>query len=119
MSKGHYDAETYSTARAWREAVLTRDGRCVACHATGELSAHHLIHKRHCTEQYKLDPRNGAALCADFTPQHCHRSLHDGRLKLLPSMLAPEVIECLAEQGLRWIDGEPFGPCRSYFGNAS
>ena len=120
MSKGHYDAETYPSARAWREAVLSRDyWTCVACgarHADRFMAAHHVVFKSHASEEYHLDPRNGVALCGDFTPNHCHRSLHDGKLKLDPASLPPEVIECLAEQGLTWIDGEPFGPCRSYFG---
>ena len=90
---------------------------CGDRHNDARMAAHHVIHKRHAEKPYHLDPRNGVTLCGDFTPNHCHRSLHDGILKLAPSMLPDVVIECLAEQGLTWIDGEPFGPCRSYFAN--
>ncbi len=115
-----YAADTYSSARAWRDAVLARDdNRCVVCGDRRNdryQAAHHVIFKSHCGEEYRLDPRNGVTLCGDWTPNHCHRALHDGHVKLTPAMLPLSVLECLAEQGLRWIDGEPYGPCASYFG---
>lgn len=104
----------------WRKQVLQRDGRCRACGYRGpadgsHLSAHHLIFKSHCQEQYIDDPRNGLTLCNEWG-NGCHQKLHQAKMRIERRWLPKEVQECMAEQGLQWgPDGMPVGTLSSYF----
>lgn len=49
-------------ARAWRMAVLARDGRCRKCGVTSDLEAHHVIPWAIAPE-LRTDVNNGMALC--------------------------------------------------------
>jgi hypothetical protein len=63
-----------ATTLEWlRQAVFERDGhRCIACHATRRLHAHHVVFRSH-GGPTRLD--NLATLCAK-----CHGLLHEGFL---------------------------------------
>jgi len=69
--------------RRWSEFVRERDGhRCVDCHATRNLSAHHICRKTFMPEaEYELG--NGITLCRD-----CHRQVHAG-FNGRPDLLEP------------------------------
>ena len=57
--------------RAWRKAVIARDGhRCTACGATELLEAHHISSYGE-DEARRVDISNGRTLC-----HTCHRNLH-------------------------------------------
>lgn len=105
---------------AWRAEVLRRDGyRCRGCglrDVSGRrLSAHHVIFKSHCADEYVTDRRNGLTLCNEWG-KGCHQAVHGGRLKVSQAMMPPEVRTCVEEQGLTYDeDGHPWGPCRKYF----
>lgn len=58
--------------RRWSEFVRLRDGRCVDCHSSERLSAHHVSRKT-LFRQGRFDPGNGITLCPD-----CHREAHEG-----------------------------------------
>jgi hypothetical protein len=105
------------TKALWRAAVVRRDGgRCRSCGYHGvHVSAHHLVFLSHCAKQYQTDVRNGLTLCNGFAGS-CHERVHGGRLRIARSWLPSSVIECLAEQGLRWTEGgEPVGTLSTYF----
>jgi hypothetical protein len=58
--------------RLWSEFIRVRDGRrCVVCHDTSGLSAHHLIRKGLIPEM-QLEFGNGITLC-----RSCHREPHE------------------------------------------
>lgn len=108
----HWQVETLNE---WRAYIFARDGACKNCGYIGDmLTAHHLIFRSHSEYRYKYDVRNGVALCNGFA-SGCHDAIHAGRLKIAPEWLTPETVECLAEQGLRWVDGEPVGTLARYF----
>lgn len=70
---GSHAARREPAARAWRRAVLDRDGHaCTRCAATTALHAHHLLewatHPEH-----RYDLANGVTLC-----RSCHRDAHRG-----------------------------------------
>ncbi len=57
--------------RLWSRFVRLRDGmRCVACHATRSIAAHHILRKSF-LEQARFEPGNGISLCST-----CHSELH-------------------------------------------
>ena len=57
--------------RLWSQFIRVRDGlRCVICHETSALSAHHIIRKS-LISMMQLDPGNGITLC-----RSCHREPH-------------------------------------------
>jgi hypothetical protein len=57
--------------RLWSEFIRTRDARrCVVCHSTKNLSAHHIVRKSF-FPQARLQRGNGITLCGD-----CHREPH-------------------------------------------
>lgn len=59
--------------RRWSEFVRERDGhRCVDCHSTHNLSAHHICRKTFLHEA-ALETGNGITLC-----RNCHREVHRG-----------------------------------------
>jgi hypothetical protein len=59
--------------RLWSEFVRLRDeGRCVDCHRTRNLAAHHICRKTFLPEA-RFQTGNGITLCRD-----CHRELHQG-----------------------------------------
>lgn len=59
--------------RLWSEFIRTRDGnRCVVCHGTKQLAAHHIVRKSF-FPQARLQRGNGITLCAD-----CHKRPHEG-----------------------------------------
>lgn len=59
--------------RRWSEFIRERDDhRCVECHATQHLSAHHICRKTFLPEAQYLTG-NGITLCRD-----CHREVHAG-----------------------------------------
>lgn len=112
--------QTRHQGMRWRHDVLTRDGyRCQVCGhrdlSGATISAHHVIFKSHCANQYRWDDRNGLTLCNGFG-NGCHENLHGLNLRLDPRRLPGKVLECLEEQGLTWDDeGQPRGPLRDYF----
>jgi hypothetical protein len=58
--------------RRWSEFIRVRDGlRCVVCHETSGLSAHHIIRKSF-IPQMQLEFGNGITLC-----RSCHREPHE------------------------------------------
>lgn len=70
--------------RAWRDAILARDGKCVECESTKHLCVHHqnaslmgiLADNKFDEEKVRQDPRfkdigNGVTLC-----QECHAKRH-------------------------------------------
>jgi hypothetical protein len=58
--------------RLWSEFIRVRDGqRCVVCHDTSGLSAHHIIRKSLIPEM-QLEFGNGITLC-----RSCHREPHE------------------------------------------
>lgn len=58
--------------RLWSEFIRVRDGqRCVVCHDTSGLSAHHIIRKSLIPEM-QLEFGNGITLC-----RSCHRKPHE------------------------------------------
>lgn len=58
--------------RRWSEFIRIRDGeRCVACHSTKSLSAHHIVRKSF-FPQAQLQRGNGITLCDE-----CHREPHE------------------------------------------
>jgi hypothetical protein len=62
-----------SCLRRWSEFIRERDGhRCVDCHATKRLSAHHICRKS-LFEAAQYDTGNGITLCRE-----CHREVHAG-----------------------------------------
>ena len=59
--------------RRWSEFIRERDGhRCVDCHATRNLSAHHICRKTFLPEA-EYQTGNGITLCRD-----CYRQVHEG-----------------------------------------
>lgn len=59
--------------RLWSEFIRTRDGhRCVDCHATTRLAAHHICRKSFLPDAQFLTG-NGITLCPG-----CHREMHAG-----------------------------------------
>src|SRR5690349_8596450 len=59
--------------RLWSEFIRLRDGnRCVACHETKNLSAHHICRKSFFREARFLTG-NGITLC-----RTCHKEVHAG-----------------------------------------
>lgn len=59
--------------RRWSEFIRVRDGyRCVDCHSTNKLSAHHICRKSFLSEAM-YQTGNGITLC-----QQCHRAPHAG-----------------------------------------
>lgn len=57
----------------WSEFVRTRDGhRCVDCHSSDRLSAHHIFRKV-LASPAQFDPGNGITLC-----KNCHKACHLG-----------------------------------------
>jgi hypothetical protein len=59
--------------RRWSEFIRLRDGqRCVDCHSSERLSAHHICRKTF-FEQAQFETGNGITLCHD-----CHRGAHRG-----------------------------------------
>lgn len=57
--------------KAWRRAVLTRDGHsCMACGSLDDIQAHH-IQPWATAPDLRFDVANGIALCAP-----CHREVH-------------------------------------------
>jgi hypothetical protein len=59
--------------RLWSEFVRLRDGwRCVDCHGTRNLAAHHICRKTFLPEA-RFQTGNGITLCRD-----CHKELHQG-----------------------------------------
>lgn len=59
--------------RRWSEFIRERDGqRCVDCHSTRNLSAHHICRKAFLPEA-EYQTGNGITLCRD-----CHKELHRG-----------------------------------------
>lgn len=57
----------------WSEFVRTRDGhRCVDCHQSDGLSAHHIFRKV-LAPPAQFDPGNGITLC-----EQCHKGCHKG-----------------------------------------
>ena len=59
--------------RRWSEFIRERDDhRCVDCHATRHLSAHHICRKVFLPEA-EFQTGNGITLCRD-----CHREVHQG-----------------------------------------
>jgi hypothetical protein len=105
------------TMGEWRGYVLARDGHtCQSCGYQGEhFTAHHLVFRSRSESRFKYDVRNGLTLCGAFAPNACHDRVHGGRLKIKRAWLPAVVAECLEEQGLRWVDGVPLGPCSAYF----
>lgn len=62
-----------SCLRRWSEFIRERDDhRCVDCHATRHLSAHHICRKVFLPEA-EFQTGNGITLCRD-----CHREVHQG-----------------------------------------
>ena len=58
--------------RLWSEFIRIRDGRrCVMCHDTSGLSAHHIIRKSFIW-MMEVEPGNGITLC-----RSCHREPHE------------------------------------------
>lgn len=58
--------------RRWSEFIRIRDGRrCVACHSTKSLSAHHIVRKSF-FPQAQLQRGNGITLCHE-----CHSDPHE------------------------------------------
>lgn len=58
--------------RVWSEFIRVRDGlRCVVCHETSGLSAHHIIRKSF-VPMMQLEFGNGITLC-----RSCHREPHE------------------------------------------
>lgn len=106
----------------WRLQVMAMYGwKCAACGwrprslpDRDKLEAHHLIFRSHCATEYVDDPRNGIALCGPWA-NNCHADVHEARKKIKPQWLPLKVIDCLQEQGLSWIDGQPVGTLAKYF----
>ncbi len=90
--------------RSWSEFIRERDGhRCVDCHTTRNLSAHHICRKAFLPEA-EYETGNGITLCRE-----CHKQVHrgfNGRPDLLEPMDAQggeklEVMErlyCILDQ---------------------
>lgn len=56
--------------RLWSKYIRLRDGRCLACEATANLTAHHILRK--CVVPFaRFETGNGVTLC-----RHCHRIPH-------------------------------------------
>ncbi|WP_211464748.1 hypothetical protein [Collimonas silvisoli] len=68
------DKRTLATClRRWSLLVRLRDGnRCVVCHQTHKLSAHHICRKSFLPEA-RLQSGNGITLCGE-----CHDKFHEG-----------------------------------------
>lgn len=59
--------------KIWSHAIRTRDNnRCVSCHSTNGLSAHHICRKSFLPSA-RFNPGNGITLCSK-----CHRVAHRG-----------------------------------------
>ena len=59
----------------WSKAVRARDGKCVMCHKTDTLQAHHWLFRRGHSMALAVDIANGATLCYGC---HIGRVHHDG-----------------------------------------
>ena len=59
----------------WSKAVRARDGKCVMCHKTDTLQAHHWLFRRGHSMALAVDVANGATLCYGC---HIGRVHHDG-----------------------------------------
>jgi len=100
----------------WRKEVLRRSKyRCAICKAWdtppgNSLAAHHVIFRSHCAPEHHDDPANGVALCHE-----CHRSLHNGDVKLAMASLRPDTIDLCHTLGLRWTQEGPEGTLSKYF----
>ncbi|MBG7615611.1 HNH endonuclease [Brevundimonas sp. BAL450] len=70
IAAGHHQTRCL---RRWSEFIRERDDhRCVDCHSTENLSAHHICRKTFLPEA-ALETGNGITLCRD-----CHREVHRG-----------------------------------------
>ena len=56
--------------RAWRAAVIERDGVCQGCGSNEDLCAHHILPWRYFKEK-AVDVDNGMTLCGE-----CHLKVH-------------------------------------------
>ena len=63
------------TGGKWSKAVRARDGKCVMCHKTDTLQAHHWLFRRGHSMALAVDIANGATLCYGC---HIGRVHHDG-----------------------------------------
>ena len=63
------ESEAY---KAWRLAVLRRDGfRCVCCHSKKDLHVHHCFASYAESRKRRLDVNNGVTVC-----KKCHADIH-------------------------------------------
>lgn len=82
--------------RRWSEFVRERDGnRCVDCHSTRNLSAHHICRKVFLPEA-EYQTGNGITLCRE-----CHREVHAG-FNRRPDLLEP--MDAQGGEKLRYIE---------------
>jgi hypothetical protein len=85
-----------------RRLVEDRDQGCRICGRRGFLHVHHLVHW---ADGGPTDPDNLIAVCTA-----CHRSLHDGTIRVVGDPMRPDGLEVLDRAGRPWIRPAPRPP---------